>query len=130
MVGYDSVFGCSLKALSRQHLSLVRLGDQNLESSDDEAEPADYNIKSTFEHHLHDSFHKQHDIALIELERDVRFTRFIRPACLHQLESIGSVVIAVRRKIYFERFVNHDFRRVGAKRLMTKVNQRISERLH
>lgn len=81
--------------IRRQNLSLVRLGDQNLAESDDGADPVEYDIKETYEHHLHDSYRRHHDIALVELERNVRFTEFIRPACLHQVEHISSVVIAV-----------------------------------
>lgn len=66
---------------------IVRLGDQNLKQSDDEdgGKAVNYNIKRFIPHENYNIFTKRNDIALIELERNVRFDKdFIRPACLQQ----------------------------------------------
>ena len=57
----------------------------------------DYDIKNFITHNDYNSKTNQHDIALIELKRNVEFSELIRPACLGQKEKLESVeVIAVR----------------------------------
>lgn len=75
--------------------SFVRLGDQNLELNNDEAQPAEYDIKRFIKHADYKRDSKQNDIALIELTKDVTFTNFIRPACLQQDNEFESLLVAV-----------------------------------
>lgn len=77
---------------------MVRLGDQNLLRSDDGAQPVEYSIEKVVEHKNYSRAYRTNDIALIKLMKAVTFTRFIRPACLHQGETIGKSVIAVSRR--------------------------------
>lgn len=74
---------------------MVRLGDQNLAKANDGAEPVEYAIEKTIEHERYDGGYRTNDIALIKLVKDVIFTDFIRPACLHQGGEVGKSVIAV-----------------------------------
>lgn len=64
--------------------SFVRLGDQNLVRTDDGAKPRDVDIERFIRH---ESFVRKqglyNDIALIKMREEVRFTNFIRPACLY-----------------------------------------------
>jgi secreted trypsin-like serine protease len=64
--------------------TVVRLGDQNLKSDDDGAQRQEFGIKSFMKHENYSGKAKYHDIGLIELDGEVTFTRFVRPACLWQ----------------------------------------------
>lgn len=52
--------------------SLVRLGDQNLQSSDDRANAIDVGIAEFIKHENYHSSSYYFDIALIKLSRDVK----------------------------------------------------------
>lgn len=69
---------------------IVRLGDQNLVSDDDNAEPQEYQIANTIVHPNYKHSSNYYDIALIKLSREVIFTRFIRPACLWKNNLLNS----------------------------------------
>lgn len=69
---------------------IVRLGDQNLAKQDDSAEPQEYQIASVITHPNYRHSSSYYDIALIRLNERVKFTRFVRPACLWQKTSINS----------------------------------------
>jgi hypothetical protein len=71
------------------------LGDQNLKTENDGAEPVDYNIKKFYKHELFDPTSRINDIALIKLDKIVAFTDFIRPACLAQGKEASKKFIAV-----------------------------------
>lgn len=70
--------------------SIVRLGDQNIKSREDGLVEVDVRIAEFIKHenYRRDSYYD--DIALIRLERAVEFTKYIRPACLLQTQSIVS----------------------------------------
>ena len=53
-------------------------------TTDDGAEPEDYEIKRFIKHPQYRIIPNRNDIALIELRKNVKFTDFIRPACLIQ----------------------------------------------
>lgn len=74
--------------------TLVRLGAQNLANSND-PKSIELKIKKIFSHGGYVRYTKKHDIALLELERAVDFTQFIRPACLYQEPDFNGSVIAV-----------------------------------
>lgn len=59
---------------------IVRLGEHNLK--DDDINHVDLAIKDFHKHPLHKNAASYHDIALIELKEDVKFSKVIRPACL------------------------------------------------
>jgi hypothetical protein len=90
------IFREVIRLTFRKSPSIVRLGDQNLASSNDGAEPVDYNINRFISHERYDAKTKENDIALIELKSSVTFTEFIRPACLRQSDSFPRKIIAVR----------------------------------
>lgn len=54
----------------------------------------DYNIKEFIRHERYAKRSKQNDIMLLKLAQSVTFTNLIRPACLHQLESIDATKAA------------------------------------
>lgn len=60
----------------------MRLGDQNLATLDDGAEPVDYEIEEFIKHENYSRRNGADDIALIKLVKNVTFTDFVRPACL------------------------------------------------
>ena len=80
--------------------TINQLGEQNLESSDDGAEPKEYNIQTIMKHENYNRIKKLNDIALLELEENVKFTKFIHPACL-QLKHYKNKVIVVSTKYKF-----------------------------
>ncbi|XP_037049377.1 serine protease snake-like [Bradysia coprophila] len=69
---------------------IVRLGDQNLVRQDDGADPQEYQIESVIAHPNYRHSSNYYDIALLRLNRQVTFTRFVRPACIWQSYSINS----------------------------------------
>lgn len=63
------------------------LGEFNKESTvDDEqglSDPTVYESIETFEHPDYDTTINYNDIALLRLNKDVEFSKYIRPICLH-----------------------------------------------
>ncbi|XP_046750075.1 serine protease snake-like [Diprion similis] len=68
----------------------VRVGDLNLERSDDGAKPEDRRIAERIRHPEYKSPLQYHDIALLRLESRVPFNAWIRPACLHTSPATGT----------------------------------------
>lgn len=89
--------------------SVVRLGDQNLIEFSDGADPFDYGIRTIKIHEGYNGIQSSHDLALIKLMKDVKFTKFIRPACLQQDEDFRSTVLAVSSQIVQLRLINNQF---------------------
>jgi V8-like Glu-specific endopeptidase len=69
---------------------LVRLGDQNLKSTNDGAQPQEFRVKNYIRHESYTAKTNYYDIGLIELDGEARFTKFVRPACLWQEMNIPS----------------------------------------
>uniref|UniRef100_A0A8D8RL55 Serine protease snake n=2 Tax=Cacopsylla melanoneura TaxID=428564 RepID=A0A8D8RL55_9HEMI len=67
----------------------VRLGELNLVRNDDGANPENYKVVQVYAHPDYSSSKKYNDIALLRLDRSVEFTDNVRPACLHNGETIG-----------------------------------------
>lgn len=70
----------------------ARLGDLNIASTADEARPENYRI---IEHILHPEYEppaQYNDIGLFLLEKDVEFSKFIRPICLNSDPLINPTV--------------------------------------
>lgn len=72
---------------------IIRLGDQNLVQTDDGAQPKDFGIESIVKHDKYRHSSKYYDIALMKLNQDVKISKFIRPACLWQQDSIPKVTV-------------------------------------
>ncbi|XP_014612361.1 PREDICTED: venom protease-like [Polistes canadensis] len=62
--------------------TVVRVGDLNLVSTNDIANPKDYKIIEKIRNPQYKPPLLYHDIALLKLETDVEFNEFARPACL------------------------------------------------
>lgn len=67
----------------------VRLGEHNLESSEDGARPVDVAVSSMVRHPDYQPPARYHDIGLLRLARKVTFGPAIRPACLYSLGEDG-----------------------------------------
>ncbi|XP_012264264.1 venom protease-like [Athalia rosae] len=70
--------------------SWVRVGDLNLERTDDRAMPVDRRIIERIRHPQYRLPSQYHDIALLRLESRVTFNAWIRPACLHTAPVTGT----------------------------------------
>ncbi|KAL9699553.1 hypothetical protein quinque_002994 [Culex quinquefasciatus] len=66
---------------------IVRLGEHNLDNDLDHQ--IDFDIREIVKHPSYRANSAYHDIALIELKRAVRFSRYIRPACLWTSNSLN-----------------------------------------
>lgn len=77
-------FTCSVRP------DIVRLGEQNLVRTDDKAQPQDFGVADVIVHPEYKSASHYFDIAVVRLSERVRFTPFIRPACLWQNEAVNS----------------------------------------
>lgn len=64
------------------YAQVVRLGDLDIDSSEDEAQPIDVKIIERIRHYDYKIPAKYNDIALLKLERPVTFSQYVRPACL------------------------------------------------
>lgn len=60
----------------------VRVGDLNLNRTDDDAKPQDIRIIERIRHPLYKRPPEYHDIALLKLETNVTFSKWVIPACL------------------------------------------------
>lgn len=60
--------------------TIVRLAEHNLRNEWDDQE--DFDVQSFKKHPYYSHRSAYHDIALIELKTEVRFSKLIRPACL------------------------------------------------
>nr|XP_022908284.1 serine protease snake-like [Onthophagus taurus] len=63
-------------------VSSVRLGDLDIASTVELAEPQNFKVQKVFTFPEYDSESFYHDIALIKLDRPVIYTRYVKPACL------------------------------------------------
>ncbi|XP_023166144.1 serine protease snake-like [Drosophila hydei] len=63
-------------------INVVRLGELDFDSDQDDAEPEDFGVRNTTEHPDFKYPVLYNDIALVELDRGVRFSVYKHPACL------------------------------------------------
>lgn len=63
---------------------VIRLGEQNLKRNDDGAKTQDFQIEQVIRHPDYRAASKYNDISLFKLNRDVKITEFVKPACLWQ----------------------------------------------
>lgn len=64
------------------------MGDLNLEKTNDGANPIEFLVDEIFKHPDYVSTSKYNDIALLRLDKKVKFNNNIRPACLYNNEKI------------------------------------------
>ena len=67
----------------------MRLGDIDLNSSADDADVQMLSVLRRIPHPDYSSSKNYHDIGLLQLDNDVTFDSFVRPACLHSQEIIS-----------------------------------------
>lgn len=67
----------------------VLLGELDLASNDDDAQPNQFDIAERIKHPDYTNRFKYNDIALIRLDASVKFNEYIRPACLPEYSSTG-----------------------------------------
>ncbi|XP_022900045.2 venom protease-like [Onthophagus taurus] len=81
---YSSEFG---------DVKFVRLGDLDIYSTKDVADPQQYKISKTIPYQEYTSTSHYHDIALLKLEKPVKFSDFVRPACIQTKYSFENVTL-------------------------------------
>lgn len=60
----------------------VVVGDLNIQSYNDDAQPRQFNIIEIFAHSSHSPGARYNDIALFKIDGPVQFNEYVRPACL------------------------------------------------
>ncbi|EFA04602.2 venom protease [Tribolium castaneum] len=73
----------------------VRIGDLDLKNDTEDADPNDLRIIKTFAHPKYKSSSHYHDIALLQLEKNVTFGSYYKPACLHLDNSVPTSLEAI-----------------------------------
>lgn len=68
---------------NRGNARWARLGELVLDSDMDNTIPQDYSIIKAIRHPNYKPPSQYNDIALMQLDKDVTFTEFVRPACLY-----------------------------------------------
>lgn len=93
----------------------VLLGDLNLRSDTDDAQPRQFNILETMRHPDYKSPEKYNDIGLIKLTTTVTFNQYIRPACLPESNTIDTehVIASGWGKLDFDKAVSDSLQKVG-----------------
>lgn len=66
----------------------ARLGDLNLVLDTDDAAPENFQIVERIRHPGYKPPNRYHDIALLKLERPVKFNLYIQPICLETRENL------------------------------------------
>lgn len=66
----------------------VRLGDLNLRTTEDNTQVQEFSVAKVFRHPGYVFPAHYNDIALLQLDRDVKFDGYVRPACLHVEQDI------------------------------------------
>ncbi|KAG8283310.1 serine-type endopeptidase activity protein [Homalodisca vitripennis] len=74
-------------------LSVVRLGDLDLTSTDDNVFPIDVDIEKIILHPEFNNSIKTNDIGLIKLDRKIEFTDLIKPICLPSSEFQNNIFV-------------------------------------
>ncbi|XP_028135369.1 venom protease [Diabrotica virgifera virgifera] len=66
----------------------VHLGDLDISTDEDDAEPQDFKIIRVIAHPRYSFSSKYHDIALVKLDRNVMLTEYVAIACLQTVKKI------------------------------------------
>lgn len=70
----------------------ARLGELDIDSTADDARPVDYQVAKYVLHPDYESPSHYNDLALFLLEKDVEFSRYVRPICLNSDPLINPTV--------------------------------------
>ncbi|CAH0562168.1 unnamed protein product [Brassicogethes aeneus] len=95
---------------------LARLGYTNLKNPNPNIHHAEIKILRTIEHQKYDPKFNYNDIALLELETPIEFSKYIRPACLQPIREFNeSLATAIGYGInnFFEETKSDDLLKVG-----------------
>lgn len=68
----------------------VRLGELDISSTEEDADPQDYRVTRTINHPAYRLPSVYHDIALVKLEKVVTISSFIKPVCLYPKEDVDA----------------------------------------
>lgn len=79
-----------VKKPGRNKLQIVRLGEHNLATTNDNAKHEDYEPESFHIHEKYKILSHYFDIALIRLKHNVNFSSNIRPACLWPYDYVNT----------------------------------------
>lgn len=71
-----------MEICNRGAASWVRVGDLNLERTDDNAKPQQIKVAERIRHPQYKRPAEYHDIGLLRLESEVIFNAWMRPGCL------------------------------------------------
>ncbi|XP_072382729.1 uncharacterized protein [Diabrotica undecimpunctata] len=77
-----------IKSLQYGAAKWVHLGDLDLSTDQDDAEPQDFNITRAIAYPSYNSSFKYHDIALIQLDRNIRVSSYVKIACLQTVKKM------------------------------------------
>ncbi|KRT80827.1 Trypsin [Oryctes borbonicus] len=69
-------------------IAFARLGDLQISTQSDDARVQQFRIVQRFRHPANNPLSHYNDIALLELDRPVTFTKYVRPACLPSEEDL------------------------------------------
>uniref|UniRef100_A0A1B6HRX2 Peptidase S1 domain-containing protein n=2 Tax=Homalodisca liturata TaxID=320908 RepID=A0A1B6HRX2_9HEMI len=75
-------------------VTVVRLGDLDLYSADDNAYPIDVGVEKIVYHPEYNNVLKTNDIGLIKLDRKVEFTDLLKPICLPSPEFRNNMFVS------------------------------------
>lgn len=71
-------------------VSFVRLGDLDITTETDDAQPQQFRVINRIQHPAYGSLSHYNDIALLELDHPATFTKYVRPACLPSDEDLSN----------------------------------------
>ncbi|KAK9870000.1 hypothetical protein WA026_006097 [Henosepilachna vigintioctopunctata] len=72
------------------NVKYIRLGDLDIVNTTDPAEPQDFIVKRSIPHPSYNSETLKNDIAIIELDKPVRLTKYVKPACLQVSDRVDT----------------------------------------
>lgn len=87
--------GFGYHALDNRTAKYVRLGDLDNASDEDDAFAQQYNIIKNITYPLYKFPDRYHDIALLKIDKKIKFNEYIRPACLPDVYTTPSGRIVV-----------------------------------
>ncbi|XP_074025825.1 serine protease snk isoform X1 [Leptinotarsa decemlineata] len=88
----------------------VRLGDLDLSTDTDDADPQDFSVYRRVYHPNYKPPSRYNDIALLQLDRQVALSAYVSPACLHVKKEVNTTSLTASgwgKKEYLGDFSNH-----------------------